>query len=153
MQNWLAKRGYRLVRIDSEDSSPSNAQKKPDVKQNACESKKARVNEENSSLIVSRATEAPGAEESVSTVQETQHEDTGVETVAEKSSEESKTAASENTATVSAEAVEQTSTEEPSKISREVANPELQQQLVQRLNESVENLLFILKTCRHGNGC
>ena len=138
VQNWLAKRGYRLVRIDSEDSSPSNAQKKPDVKQNACESKKARVNEENSSLIVSRATEAPGAEESVSTVQETQHEDTGVETVAEKSSEESKTAASENTATVSAEAVEQTSTEEPSKISREVANPELQQQLVQRLNESVE---------------
>lgn len=138
VQNWLAKRGYRLVRIDSEDSSPSNAQKKPDVKQNACESKKARVNEENSSLIVSRATEAPGAEESVSTVQETQHEDTGVETVAEKSSEESNTAASENTATVSAEAVEQTSTEEPSKISREVANPELQQQLVQRLNESVE---------------
>lgn len=138
VQNWLAKRGYRLVRIDSEDSSPSNAQKKPDVKQNACESKKARVNEENSSLIVSPATEAPGAEESVSTVQETQHEDTGVETVAEKSSEESKTAASENTATVSAEAVEQTSTEEPSKISREVANPELQQQLVQRLNESVE---------------
>ena len=138
VQNWLAKRGYRLVRIDSEDSSPSNAQKKPDVKQNACESKKARVNEENSSLIVSRATEAPGAEESVSTVQETQHEDTGVETVAEKSSEESKTAASENPATVSAEAVEQTSTEEPSKISREVANPELQQQLVQRLNESVE---------------
>lgn len=138
VQNWLAKRGYRLMRIDSEDSSPSNAQKKPDVKQNACESKKARVNEENSSLIVSRATEAPGAEESVSTVQETQHEDTGVETVAEKSSEESKTAASENTATVSAEAVEQTSTEEPSKISREVANPELQQQLVQRLNESVE---------------
>lgn len=138
VQNWLAKRGYRLVRIDSEDSSPSNAQKKPDVKQNACESKEARVNEENSSLIVSRATEAPGAEESVSTVQETQHEDTGVETVAEKSSEESKTAASENTATVSAEAVEQTSTEEPSKISREVANPELQQQLVQRLNESVE---------------
>ena len=138
VQNWLAKRGYRLVRIDSEDSSPSNAQQKPDVKQNACESKKARVNEENSSLIVSRATEAPGAEESVSTVQETQHEDTGVETVAEKSSEESKTAASENTATVSAEAVEQTSTEEPSKISREVANPELQQQLVQRLNESVE---------------
>lgn len=138
VQNWLAKRGYRLVRIDSEDSSPSNAQKKPDVKQNACESKKARVNEENSSLIVSPATEAPGAEESVSTVQETQHEDTGVETVAEKSSEESKTAAFENTATVSAEAVEQTSTEEPSKISREVANPELQQQLVQRLNESVE---------------
>lgn len=138
VQNWLAKRGYRLVRIDSEDSSPSNAQKKPDVKQNACESKKARVNEENSSLIVSPATEALGAEESVSTVQETQHEDTGVETVAEKSSEESKTAASENTATVSAEAVEQTSTEEPSKISREVANPELQQQLVQRLNESVE---------------
>ena len=138
VHSWLAKRGYRLVRIDSEESSPSNAQKKPEVKQITCESKKVGAIEENSSVIVSPASEAPVAEEPVSTVQGTQGEDAAVETVAEKSSEVSKTAAYENTATVSAEAVEQTSSEESSKISREVANPELQQRLVQRLNESVE---------------
>ena len=138
VHSWLAKSGYRLVKIDSEESSASNAQKKPEVKQITCESKKAGAKEENSSVIVSAATETPVAEEPVSTFQETQREDAAVETVAEKSSEENKTVASENTATVSAEAVEQTSTEESTKISREVANPELQQKLVQRLNESVE---------------
>lgn len=137
VHSWLAKRGYRLVKIDTEDSSPSNAQKKSEVKQITCKSRKA-GNEENSSLIVSPATEAPDAEEPASTVQETQHEDIGVQTVEEKSSEVSKTATSQNTAPVPAEAVEQTSTEEPSKISREVANPDLQQKLVQRLNEAVE---------------
>lgn len=137
VHSWLAKRGYRLVKIDTEESSPSNAQKKSEVKQITCKSRKA-GNEENSSLIVSRATEAPDAEEPASTVQETQHEDIGVQTVEEKSSEVSKTATSQNTAPVPAEAVEQTSTEEPSKISREVANPDLQQKLVQRLNEAVE---------------
>jgi hypothetical protein len=138
VHSWLAKRGYRLVKIESEESSPSNAQKKPEVKQITCESKKAGAIEENSSVIVSPAFEAPVAEEPVSTVQGTQREDAAVETVAEKSSEVSKTAAYENTATVSTEAVEQTSSEESSKISREVANPELQQQLVQKLNKSVE---------------
>lgn len=138
VHSWLAKRGYRLVRIDSEESSPSNAQKKPEVKQITCESRKAGANEENSSVVVSPATETPVAEEPASTVQEKQREDAAVETVEEKSSEVSKTAASENTATVSTEKVEQTTAEESSKISREVANPELQQQLVQRLNESVE---------------
>lgn len=138
VHSWLAKRGYRLVKIDSEESSASNAQKKPEVKQITCESKKAGASEENSSVIVSADTETPVAEEPVSTFQETQREDAAVETVAEKSSEVSKTAASENTATVSAEAVEQTSSEESSKVSREVANPELQQQLVLRLNDSVE---------------
>lgn len=138
VHSWLAKRGYRLVKINSEESSPSNAQKKSEVKQITCESKKAGAAEESSSLIISPTTEAPVAEEPVSTVQETQREDASVETVAEKSSEENKTVASENRATVSAETVKQTSTEESSKISREVANPELQQQLVQRLNESVE---------------
>ncbi len=137
VHSWLAKRGYRLVKIDTEESSPSNAQKKSEVKQITCESREA-GNEENSSLIVSPATEAPDAEEPASTVQETQHEDIGVQTVEEKSSEVSKTATSQNTAPVPAEAVEQTSTEEPSKISREVANPDLQQKLVQRLNEAVE---------------
>lgn len=138
VHSWLAKRGYRLVKIDSEESSLSNAQNKPEVKQITCESKKAGANEENSSLTVSPATEAPVTDVQTPTVKNIGDETTAVEPVAEKSSEESKTAASENTATVSAEAVEQTSTEELSKISREVANPELQQQLVQRLNESVE---------------
>ncbi len=138
VHSWLAKRGYRLVKIASEESSPSNAQKKSEVKQITCESRKAGANEENSSVIVSPATEAPAAEEPVSTVQETQREGAAVKTVAEKSSEEDKIASSENTATVSAEAVEHTSSEESSKISREVANPELQQKIVQRLNESVE---------------
>ena len=96
VHSWLAKRGYRLVKINSEESSPSNAQKKSEVKQITCESKKAGAAEESSSLIISPTTEAPVAEEPVSTVQETQREDASVETVAEKSSEENKTVASEN---------------------------------------------------------
>lgn len=135
VHSWLAKRGYRLVKIESEESSPSNAQKKSEVKQITCESKKTGANEENSSVIVSAATGTPVAEETVSTVRGTQREDAAVE---EKSSEENKTAASENTAAVPVEHADQATTEESTKISREVANPQLQQQLVQRLNESVE---------------
>lgn len=138
VHSWLAKRGYRLVRIDSEESSPSNAQKKPEVKQITCESKKAAANEENSSVIVNPAPEASVAEVQTPTVQNTQAETAALEPFAEKSSEESKTAASENITPVPTEQVDQATTEESAKISREVANPELQQQLVQRLNESVE---------------
>lgn len=138
VHSWLAKRGYRLVKIDTEESSPSNAQKNSEVKQITCESRKAGTNEENSSVIVSPATEAPVAEEPVSTVQGTQREDAAVETLAEKSSEEDKIATSENTAPVPAKQADQATTEESTKINREVANPELQQQLVQRLNKSVE---------------
>lgn len=138
VHSWLAKRSYRLVKIDSEESSPSNAQKKSEVKQITCENKKADANEENSSLTVSPATEAPVTDVQTPTVKNIGDETTAVEPVAEKSSEENKTAASENTAPVLTEKVDQTSTEESTKISREVANPELQQKLVQRLNESVE---------------
>lgn len=138
VHSWLAKRGYRLVRIDSEESSSSNAPAKPEVKQIACESKKAGANEQTSSVIVSQATEASITEVQTSTVQDTQAETAAVKLSAEKSTEERKTAASENPAPVPAEKVDQTTTEESTKISREVANPELQQQLVQRLNESVE---------------
>lgn len=138
VHSWLAKRGYRLVKIESEESSPSNAPKKPEVKQITCEPKKASAAEENSSVVVSLATETPVAEEPASTVQETQREDAAVKTVAEKSSEENKTVASENTATVPADQADQATAEESTKISREVANPELQQQLVQRLSDSVE---------------
>ena len=143
VHSWLAKRGYRLVKIASEESSPSNAPKKPEVKQTTCESMKTGAAEENSSVIVSPATEAPITEVQTPTVQDTQGETAAVEIVAEKSSEENKTAASENTAPVPTEKVDQTTTEESTKISREVANPELQQKLVQRLNESVE------KSCIH----
>lgn len=135
---WLAKRGYRLVRIDSEESSPSNAPKKPEVKQISCESKKAGANEETSSVIVSQATEAPVTEVEAPSVQNTKADTAAVEPITEKSAGESKTAVSESTAEVPAEKVDQTTTEESTKISREVANPELQKQLVQRLNESVE---------------
>ena len=138
VHSWLAKRGYRLVRIDSEESSPSNAQNKPEVKQIPCGSRKAGANEENSSVIVIAATEAPVTEVQTPTAQETGVDTEVVETVAEKSSEVSKTAASENTTITSVETVDQTTSEESMKISREVANPELQQRLVQRLNESVE---------------
>ena len=138
VHSWLAKRGYRLVKIDSGESSPSNAQKKPEVKQITCESKKAAANEENSSVIVIAATEAPVTEVQTPTAQETGVDTEVVETVAEKSSEVSKTAASENTTITPVETVDQTTSEESMKISREVANPELQQRLVQRLNESVE---------------
>lgn len=138
VHSWLAKRGYRLVKIDSEESSPSNAPKKPEVKQITCESKKAGANEENSSVIVNPAPEASVTEVQTPTVEDTQTKTTATVTVAEKFSEENKAHASESKATVSAEEIEQATTEESSKISREVANPELQQQLVQRLNESVE---------------
>lgn len=138
VHSWLAKRGYRLVKIDSGESSPSNAQKKPEVKQITCESKKAAANEENSSVIVNPAPEASVAEVQTPTVQDTQAETAALEPFAEKSSEESKTAASENITPVPTEQVDQATTEESAKISREVVNPELQQQLVQRLNESVE---------------
>lgn len=133
VHSWLAKRGYRLVKIDSEESSPSNAQKKSEVKQITCENKKADANEENSSLIVTPVTEMQTI-----TAHETPAETAAVETATDKSSEGSKTAASGNTAPVPVEKVDQTTTEEFTKISREVANPELQQQLVQRLNKSVE---------------
>lgn len=138
VHSWLAKRGYRLVKIDSGESSPSNAQKKPEVKQITCESKKAAANEENSSVIVNPAPEASVTEVQTPTVQDTQAETAALEPFAEKSSEESKTAASENITPVPTEQVDQATTEESAKISREVANPELQLQLVQRLNESVE---------------
>lgn len=138
VHSWLAKRGYRLVKIDSEESSPSIAQKKPEVKQITCESKKAAANEENFSVIVNPAPEASVTEVQTPTVQDTQAETAALEPFAEKSSEESKTAASENITPVPTEQVDQATTEESAKISREVANPELQQQLVQRLNESVE---------------
>ena len=75
---------------------------------------------------------------STPTVQGTQTDTAAVDTAADKPSEESKTGASENTTPVPAEQVDQATTEESSKISREVANPELQKQLVQRLNDSVE---------------
>lgn len=138
VHSWLAKRGYRLVKIDSEEFSPSNAQKKSEVEQITCENKKADANEENSCVIVSPATDAPVTDVQTPTVQDTKTETTAVEAFAEKSSEENKTAASENTAPVPAEQADQATTEDSTKISREVANPELQQQLVQRLNESVE---------------
>ena len=138
VHSWLAKRGYRLVRIDSEESSPSNAQKKPQVKQITCDAKKAGANEENSSVIISPANEAPVSEVQTPTVQGTQTDTAAVDTAADKPSEESKTGASENTTPVPAEQVDQATTEESTKISREVANPELQKQLVQRLNDSVE---------------
>ena len=138
VHSWLAKRGYRLVKINSEESSPSNTQKEPEVKQITCESKKADANEENSSVIVNPAPDASDTEVQTPTVEGTQTKTTAAVTVAEKSSEENKNAASENTTPVSAEQVDQATIEESSKISREVANPELQQQLVQRLNDSVE---------------
>lgn len=138
VQSWLAKRGYRLVRIDSEESSPSNAQKKPQVKQITCDAKKAGANGENSSVIINPVNEAPVSEVQTPTVQGTQTDTAAVDTAAEKPSEKNKTAASENTSTVSAKKARQTTAEESTKLSRGVANPELQKQLVQRLNESVE---------------
>lgn len=138
VHSWLAKRGYRLVKIVTEESSPSNAQKKSEAKQITCGNKKADANEENSCAVVSPATDAPVTDVQTPTVQDTKAETTVVEALAEKSSEENKTVASGNTAPVPAEKVDQTTTEESTKISREVANPELQKQLVQRLNESVE---------------
>lgn len=138
VHSWLAKRGYRLVKIVTEESSLSNAQKKSEVKQITRENKKADANEENSCVIVGPATDAPVTDVQTPTVKDTKAETTAVVALAEKSSEENKTAASENPAPVPVEKVDQTTTEESTKISREVANPEIQQQLVQRMNKSVE---------------
>lgn len=137
VHSWLAKRGYRLVKIDSEESSPSNAQKKPEVKQITCDAKKAGANEENSSVII---TDSSVTEVQTPTVQDTQAETATVEPVAEKPSVENKSTSSANTAAAHAETADhgQTSSEESTKLSREVANPALQQQLVQRLSESIE---------------
>ncbi len=140
VHSWLAKRGYRLVKIDSEESSPSNAQKKPEVKQITCDAKKAGANEENSSVIINPAPDSSVTEVQTPTVQDTQAETATVEPVAEKPSVENKSTSSANTAAAHAETADhgQTSSEESTKLSREVANPALQQQLVQRLSESIE---------------
>ena len=137
IHNWLEKSGYRLVRIEPEESSPSNAPKKPEVKQITCE-KAGAITEENSSVIANSAPEAPVTEVQTPLVQDTGDETAAGEPVEEKSSEENKAPVSGNSAAVSTEAVEHTTAEVSTKISREVANPELQQQLVQRLNKSVE---------------
>jgi len=138
VHSWLAKRGYRLVKIDSEESSSSNAPKNAEVKQIPCEAKKGSATEENSTVIVSQAIEAHITEVQNPTDQDTRVETAAAESTTEKSSEEIKTAASENLAATPAEKVDQAAKEESTMISREVANPELQQQLVQRLNESIE---------------
>lgn len=138
IHNWLEKSGYRLVRIEQEESSPSNASKKLKVKQITCESKKAGSTVENSSVIANSAPEAPVPEVQTPAVQDTGNGTAAGELFEEKSSEENKAPASGNSAAVSTKAVEPTTAEVSTKISREVANPELQQQLVQRLNKSVE---------------
>lgn len=136
IHNWLAKSSYRLVRIDSDEPSSSNAPKKLEVKQITCESKKAGPNEETSSVIVSPATEAPVTEVQTPSAQDAGADSAVAKPDTEKSSEEIK--AGSNTPANSAEAIDQTTSGESSKVSREVANPELHRNLVQRPAESAE---------------
>lgn len=138
VHTWLAKSGYRLVRIDSDESSPSNAPKEPEVKQLTCETKQAGATEENHALIVSQVSEALVTDVKTQTIQDTKAKTATVEPAAEKSSEEIKGDFGENSTANSADTVDRSTKEESSKITREVANPELQQNLVQRLTESVE---------------
>ena len=79
----------------------------------------------NSSVIVIAATEAPVTEVQTPTAQETGSTLKSLKLLQKKSSEVSKTAASENTTITPVETVDQTTSEESMKISREVANPEL----------------------------
>lgn len=108
VHNWLAKSGYRLVKIDSEKSFPSNAQKTGEVMQTTCVPK-SEESKEDSSLIIQAASA----------------------TVSEESAQ---AATDSSTLEVNAAAA----TEQDSKSDRQVAKPDLQKHLIRRLSASVE---------------
>ena len=134
MHNWLAKSGYRLVKIDSEKSFPSNAQKTGEVKQTTCVPKFVE-NKEDSSLII-QAASATFSDESAQAANPdctSNSESTGTSEDNQLSLKE-KTATDSSTLEVNAAAA----TEQDSKSDRQVANPDLQKHLIRRLSASVE---------------
>lgn len=134
VHNWLAKSGYRLVKIDSEKSFPSNAQKTEEVKQTTCVPK-SEENKEDSSLII-QAASATASDQSAQAANQdctSNSESTGT-------SEDNQLSLKEKAATDSStlEVNVAAATEQDSKTDRQVANPDLQKHLIRRLSASVE---------------
>lgn len=134
VHNWLAKSGYRLVKIDSEKSFPSNAQKTEEVKQTNCVPKSVE-NKEDSSLIIPAAS-ATVSDESAQAA----NQNCTSNSVSTGTSEDNQLSLREKAATDSSklEVKVAAATEQDSKSDRQVANPDLQKHLIQRLSASVE---------------
>ena len=133
VHNWLEKRGYRLIKIDSEEFSPLNVQKS-EVKQITCESNKAKA-PKTSSLIVPRSCENVPPESSEARVKEEAPDNLSPAA----SMEISQSKSFENAETESSGRANQTETERDLKTERKVSKSELQKHLIQRLSLSVEN--------------
>lgn len=134
VHNWLAKSGYRLVKIDPKESSPSNAQKTEGVKPITCESEPVEAKED-SSLIIQAASATVSDECAQEANQDctSNSESTGTSKDNQLSLKE-KAATDSSTLEVNVAAA----TEQDSKSDRQVANPNLQKHLIQRLSASVE---------------
>lgn len=133
VHSWLEKRGYRLVKIDSEESSSLNVQKS-EVKQITCESNKAKA-PKTSSLIVPHSCENISPEPPEADVKEEASDNRSPAASMEKN--QSKT--SDCTQAKSSETTNRTETERDLKTLRKVSKSELQKHLIQRLSLSVEN--------------
>lgn len=134
VHKWLAKSGYRLVKIDSEKSFPSNAQKTGEVKQTTCVPK-SEENKEDSSLIIQAASATVSDQSAQAANQDCTRnsESTGTSEDNQLSLKE-KAATDSSTLEVNAAAA----TEQDSKSDRQVANPDLQKHLIRQLSASVE---------------
>ena len=134
VHNWLAKSGYRLVKIDSEKSFPSNAQKTGEVKQSTCVPK-SEEHKEDSSLIIqaASATVSDESAQAANQVCTSNSESTGT-------SKDNQLSLKEKAATDSSkpEVKVAAAAEQDSKSGRQVANPDLQNYLIRRLSASVE---------------
>lgn len=131
VHNWLAKSGYRLVKIDSEKSFPSNAQKTGEVKPSTCVPKSEENKEDSSSLIqAASATVSDVSAQAANQDCTSNSESTGTSEDNQLSLKEKDS----STLEVNAAAA----TEQESKSDRQVANPDLQKHLIRRLSASAE---------------
>lgn len=133
VHSWLEKRGYRLVKIDPEETSSLNVQKSK-VKQITCESNEAKTPKA-SSLIVPHSCENVSAESSEARVKEEAPDNRSPAGSMERSQSKS----FENAETESSGKANRTETERDLKTVRKVSKSELQKLLIQRLSLSVEN--------------
>ena len=133
VRSWLEKRGYRLVKIDSEESSSLNVQNS-EVKQITCESNKAKAPKA-SSLIVPHACENVFSESPEAEVKESPLDNRSPAASMERSQSKS----FENAETESSGTANQTEREEDLKTEPKVSKSELQKHLIQRLSLSVGN--------------
>ena len=134
VQNWLAKSGYRLVKIDSEKSSPSNAPKTEEVKQITCEPKSVET-KEGPSLIIQEASTTVSDESVQAAIQDCTSNSESTETPEDNQSSTKESAVTDYS---ELEVAVPATAENDSKLDKQVANPELQKHLIQRLSASVE---------------